>query len=148
MAMVERVEQSADLIPVPDAVTLKLLEGHVTAIDVVEDGRALHGGRILLLAPEAGRISPPGIRQAGVVIGMHSILNFSQGTDNPACDSLADLLRQLPDDALFSQFGSHIKQVLSVRSSCIMPCLRLRALVSLSSTIAISVSMSVRRPAE
>lgn len=43
MAAIEGVEQTADLVAVPDVAALELREGHVAAVDVVEDGGEFHG---------------------------------------------------------------------------------------------------------
>jgi hypothetical protein len=46
-AQVERGEELADLVAVPDEAALEFRKGHVTAVDVVEDGGDLHTRRIL-----------------------------------------------------------------------------------------------------
>ena len=47
MAPVERIEQPADLVAVPDVAALELGQRHVPAVDVVEDGGDLHTRRVL-----------------------------------------------------------------------------------------------------
>ena len=47
MAAVERVEQTAHLIAVPDVAALELGQSHVPAVDVVEDGGDLHISLVL-----------------------------------------------------------------------------------------------------
>ena len=47
MALVERIEQPAHLVAIPDVAPLELGQGHVAAVDVVEDGGDLHFRRIL-----------------------------------------------------------------------------------------------------
>ena len=42
MAAIERIEKPAHLVAVPDVAPLELGEGHVPAIDVVEDGGDFH----------------------------------------------------------------------------------------------------------
>src|ERR1019366_1493571 len=42
MPAIKRIEQAADLIAVPDIAPLKFGQGHMAAVDVVEDRRDLH----------------------------------------------------------------------------------------------------------
>jgi hypothetical protein len=44
MALVKGIEQPAHLVAIPDVAPLELGQGHVTAVDVVEDGGDLHAG--------------------------------------------------------------------------------------------------------
>ena len=43
MAVVEGIKQRPHLISIPDIASLELGQGHVAAVDVVEDGGDLHG---------------------------------------------------------------------------------------------------------
>lgn len=43
MALVERIKQPVHLVAIPDVAPLELRQGHVAAVDVVEDGGDLHG---------------------------------------------------------------------------------------------------------
>ena len=47
MAAIERVEQPAHLVAIPDIPSLELGQRHVPAVDVVEDGGDLHTSRVL-----------------------------------------------------------------------------------------------------
>ena len=47
MALVEGIKQPPHLIAIPDVAPLELGQGHVAAVDVVEDGGDLHIRRIL-----------------------------------------------------------------------------------------------------
>ena len=63
--------------------------------------------------------------------------------------AIAQLVAEQGDDAVLRGAfgladGAHTRRILPVRSSCIMPCLRLRALASFASSAAISASMSER----
>lgn len=42
MPSVERLKKSPNLLPPPDIPALKLRQGHMPVIDIVEDGRSLH----------------------------------------------------------------------------------------------------------
>ena len=46
VALVERIHQPAHLVAIPDVAPLELGQGHVAAVDVVEDGGDLHLRRI------------------------------------------------------------------------------------------------------
>ena len=46
MALVERIEQPTHLVAIPHVPPLELGQGHVAAVDVVEDGGDLHGSSI------------------------------------------------------------------------------------------------------
>ena len=43
MALVEGIEQPSHVVAIPDVAPLDFGQGHVAAIDVVEDGGDLHG---------------------------------------------------------------------------------------------------------
>lgn len=46
MTAAERVEEAAHLISVPEVAALKLGQGHVAAVDMVENHRDFHAGHI------------------------------------------------------------------------------------------------------
>jgi len=48
MALVEGIEQPPHLITIPDVAPLELRQGHMAAIDVVEDGRDLHKSSVFI----------------------------------------------------------------------------------------------------
>ena len=43
MALVEGIKQPPHLVAIPDVAPLELGQGHVAAVDMVEDGGDLHG---------------------------------------------------------------------------------------------------------
>jgi hypothetical protein len=60
MAFVEGIEQAWDLVTVPDVAPLELRQGHVAAVDVVEDGGDFHGLPAMSLK-ESIAIAPVGV---------------------------------------------------------------------------------------
>ena len=65
VALVEGSEQTPHLVTVPDVPPLELRQGHVAAVDVVEDGGDFHGSgivRIWLRCKKSSAISPSQMR--------------------------------------------------------------------------------------